>query len=178
MIQENMPENRKAWGDGKMRIQGQSQGSEVREARGQGSGFRVRGSNCKLQIANCKFQGSVTIHHSSSIIHHLPSPSHPSSFILPYPSRRGFSLIEVLVSIFVLSHRLLGVALLIPLGQIAFGRRSKPTARACGRAAMREIEVRRMPDYRFWYWRLSVPMGMYILRIIVCPLLFATAIRG
>jgi hypothetical protein len=92
------------------------------------------------------------VHHSSFILHHLSFNIHPSSFIL-HPSRRGISLMEVLISIFVLSIGLLGVAAIIPLGQLALWETAKADrSGACGRAAMREIEVGRWLDFRFWYW--------------------------
>ena len=73
-------------------------------------------ANCKLQIADRRHeQWAVAKRQAVSII------LHPSSFILhpsSHPSRRGISLMEVLISIFVLSIGLLGVAALIPLGQI------------------------------------------------------------
>ena len=47
---------------------------------------------------------------------------------------------EVLISIFVLSIGLLGVAALIPLGQMALWETAKADrCGACGRAALREI---------------------------------------
>ena len=93
------------------------------EVRGQGSGFRVQGSE----------------NPSSFIIHHSSFPS-------------GLSLIEVLVAVFVLSLGLLGIAALIPLGHMALWETAKADrSGACGRAAMREIEVQRMLDYRYWH---------------------------
>jgi hypothetical protein len=60
---------------------------------------------------------------------------------------------EVLISIFVLSIGLLGVAALIPLGQMALWETAKADrCGACGRAALREIQVGRMLDFRYWYW--------------------------
>ena len=132
-----------------MKIEVRGQRSEVRE---QGSGFRVRGlgesiANWKLQNANCKLRtDSSFILHPSSFINHSSSFRHR-------PARRGLSLMEVLIAIFVLSIGLLGVAALIPLGQIALLETAKSDrSGACGRAAMREIQVRRMLDFRYWYW--------------------------
>ena len=150
------------------------------EVRGQGSGNTI--ANCKLQIANCKLtnanNGEWTVGgeqcenardfscHSSCIIRHsvkadnkLPATNHlpPTTYHLPFsprPSRSGISLIEVLISIFVLSIGLLGVAALIPLGQLSLWETAKADrSGACGRAAMRDIQVRRMLDYRYWYWQ-------------------------
>jgi hypothetical protein len=50
----------------------------------------------------------------------------------------------------------LGVAAIIPLGQMALWETAKADrSGACGRAAMREIEVSRLLDFRYWYWRPS-----------------------
>jgi|GEM_PF-2399351 hypothetical protein len=100
-----------------------------------GSGFRVRGSGKSGQWA---VGGGQCIH--------------PSSFIL-HPSRHGISLMEVLISIFVLSIGLLGLAAIIPLGQMALWETAKADrSGACGRAAIREIQVSRLLDFRYWYW--------------------------
>ena len=54
---------------------------------------------------------------------------------------------EVLISCFVLSMGLLGVAALLPLGRLAINETSKADrAGACGRAAMREIKIRHILD--------------------------------
>jgi len=65
--------------------------------------------------------------------------------------RRGVSLMEVLISIFVLSVGLLGLAALIPVGSFALMETGKADrAGACGRAALREIKVRRLVDPQYW----------------------------
>lgn len=75
-------------------------------------------------------------HHSSFIIHHSP---------------RGITLLEVLVSIFILTFGLLGVAALIPIGKLALVQTNiADRTGACGRAAMREVEVRRMLNPGHW----------------------------
>jgi hypothetical protein len=67
-------------------------------------------------------------------------------------SRRGVSLMEVLISTFVLSVGLLGVAALIPVGQIALLETSKSDrAGACGRAALRQVRVGRLLDPQIWH---------------------------
>ena len=64
---------------------------------------------------------------------------------VPATFRRGISLMEVLASIGVISVGLLGLASLLPLGQINVLDASKADrAGACGRAAMRDIIVRGM----------------------------------
>jgi hypothetical protein len=60
---------------------------------------------------------------------------------------------EVLIAVFILSLGLLGVAAIIPLGQLALWETAKADrSGACGRAGMREIQVRRMLDFRYWFW--------------------------
>jgi Tfp pilus assembly protein PilV len=59
--------------------------------------------------------------------------------------RRGVSLMEVLISTFVLSVGLMGLASLLPLGRFAVVETNKADySGACGRAAMRDVEIRRM----------------------------------
>jgi hypothetical protein len=58
---------------------------------------------------------------------------------------------EVLISIFILSIGLLGVASLIPIGKLALIETNKSDRTgACGRAGLREVKIRRMLDYRNW----------------------------
>ena len=103
-----MPGSRKAWGDGKMRIMQNAEFKMQNGQDGSAGGF----------ISNSSF----IIHHSSFSVH---------------PSRRGITLMEVLISIFVLSIGLLGVAAIIPLGQLALWETAKADrCGACGRAAM------------------------------------------
>ncbi len=60
-------------------------------------------------------------------------------------NRGGVSLMEVLISIFVLSIGLMGVAALIPVGRFSLVETGKADrSAACGRAALREIKVRKM----------------------------------
>jgi hypothetical protein len=111
-------------------------------------------------VGSGQCETASSFNHPSSFIPHpssfIPHPSsfilHPSSFI-SHPSRCGISLMEVLISIFVLSIGLLGVAAIIPLGQMALWETAKADrSGACGRAAMREIQVSRLLDFRYWYW--------------------------
>ncbi len=61
--------------------------------------------------------------------------------------RSGLSLLEILVSIFILSIGLLGVAALIPVGKLALVETNKSDrSGALGRAGLREVKVRRMID--------------------------------
>ncbi len=67
------------------------------------------------------------------------------------PARRGVSLMEVLISVFVLSLGLIGMAALLPLGRYAINETGKADrAGACGRAAMREIKIRHLLDPAYW----------------------------
>jgi hypothetical protein len=77
-----------------------------------------------------------------------------SAFRLPpSPLRKGVSLLEVLISIGVLSVGLLSILMIIPLGQMTIAESIKADrAGACGRAVMRDIKVKRMLDYRSWWW--------------------------
>ena len=60
-------------------------------------------------------------------------------------ARRGVSLMEVLISTFVLAIGLLGLASLIPVARLAVVETGKcDRGAACGRAALREIKIRRM----------------------------------
>ncbi len=61
-----------------------------------------------------------------------------------HPSpRRGLSLIEVLMSIFVLTTGLLGIAMVIPAGNALMVEAAKSDrSGACGRAALNELQVR------------------------------------
>jgi len=62
-----------------------------------------------------------------------------------FRGRRGLSLLEVLISMGVLSVGLLGFALLIPVGRLSIVEAGKcDRAGACGRAGLREVKVRRM----------------------------------
>ena len=112
----------------------------------QGSGFRVQGCG----------DGTPARHilHPTSNIQHSP--------------RRGVSLMEVLISTFVLSIGLMSIAALIPVGRYTIAETSKSDyAAACGRAAMRDIKIQRMLDYRVWNPQPSDPsqpaLGPFVL---------------
>jgi hypothetical protein len=65
--------------------------------------------------------------------------------------RHGISLIEVLAAIGVLSIGLLGLAALLPIGLYTIGEATKADrAGNCGRAALRDVIVRRMLDSNYW----------------------------
>jgi hypothetical protein len=88
----------------------------------------------------------------SSFILHLSSFSSPSPFILhPSSFRLGVSLMEVLISVFVLSVGMLGLAALLPVGSLTILETIKADhAGDCGRAALRDVKIRRMVDPLFW----------------------------
>jgi len=69
----------------------------------------------------------------------------------PVPGRRGVTLMEVLISVFVLAVGLLGVAAMIPLGGLTILETNKADrAGACGRASMRDVRIRGMLDPQNW----------------------------
>ncbi len=75
-----------------------------------------------------------------------------------FPARRGVSLMEVLISIGILSVGLLGVAAIIPLGALSLRETAKSDyTGACGRAGIHEAKVRSMLDYRYWAPPISPP---------------------
>ena len=62
------------------------------------------------------------------------------------------SLLEVLAAIGVLSIGLLGLAALLPVGRYTLAEATKADRGGqCGRAALRDVVVRRMLDYHNWY---------------------------
>jgi hypothetical protein len=66
-------------------------------------------------------------------------------------TRRGLSLLEVLVSIGILTLGVLGVAMLIPIGKFAMTEVEKSDRTGmCGRAALREVKIRKMLDPGNW----------------------------
>ncbi len=77
---------------------------------------------------------------------------HPLSFILRGAApRSGISLLEVLVSIFVLSVGLLGLAALLPVGSLAILETNKADrAGNCGRAALRAIKACKLLSSANW----------------------------
>ena len=83
--------------------------------------------------------------YSSFILHPLSLILHPSSL------RSGITLLEVLISVFVLSVGLMGMAALLPVGRYAIVETGKADrAGACGRAALHQIKVCRMLDPVNW----------------------------
>src|SRR5574340_209344 len=70
----------------------------------------------------------------------------------PARPRRGVSLIEVLISIFILSVGLMGVAALIPVGRFEVVQAAKmDRAAVAGRAAFREVKIRGLLRPEQWY---------------------------
>ncbi len=67
------------------------------------------------------------------------------------PVRSGISLMEVLISVFVISIGLLGIAALIPVANYSLVETSKSDrSAACGQAAMRDVRVRALADPYIW----------------------------
>jgi type II secretory pathway pseudopilin PulG len=66
-------------------------------------------------------------------------------------ARRGVSLLEVLVSMFIMLVGLAGVAALLPVGQHSLAEAAKADrAGACGRAGLREVKIRGILDPTKW----------------------------
>lgn len=66
-------------------------------------------------------------------------------------TRRGVSLLEVLISMFVMMVGLLGVASLLPVGQHSLAESAKADrAGTCGRAGLREVRARGILDPMTW----------------------------
>jgi hypothetical protein len=76
-------------------------------------------------------------------------------------ARAGVSLLEVLISIFVLSVGLLGIAAIIPVGGHEIAQATKADrAGACGHHGLQEVKVRRMLDPGSWldvFWENAAP---------------------
>jgi hypothetical protein len=69
----------------------------------------------------------------------------------PASARRGFSLMEVLISAFLLTIGVLALAAMIPLGRLAIAEAFKADyAGACGRAAMHDVKIRGMANPQYW----------------------------
>jgi len=80
----------------------------------------------------------------------LPSPLSP----LSSPARRGVSLLEVLVSMFIILFGLLGVAALLEVGRSEMGSATRlDRAMTCGRSALAEVKIRGMADPNRWVAR-------------------------
>jgi Tfp pilus assembly protein PilV len=76
-----------------------------------------------------------------------PVPSPP----IPARRRRAITLLEVLISMFIMTVGLLSVASLVPVGKVEIGRADRTVrASACGRAAIRELKVRGILDAKNW----------------------------
>lgn len=67
--------------------------------------------------------------------------------------RGGFTLLEVLVSIFILLFGLLAVAAVVPIaGLRIIQTKQADQSAACGQSAMRDVKVRRMTEPRKWQY--------------------------
>lgn len=85
---------------------------------------------------------------TKTALHFRPSASRLRP---PASSRRGVSLLEVLVSVFVLTLGLMGIAMVIPAGNALMNEALKSDrSAACGRAALNDIQVRRWYQPALW----------------------------
>lgn len=95
-----------------------------------------------------------TIGHSAFSIQRSAFGIQRRPFRLPpsaFRRRDGVSLLEVLISIFVLSVGLLGLAAVIPVGSFAILETNKADrSGACGRAGLHEVKIRRMLEPALW----------------------------
>jgi hypothetical protein len=83
---------------------------------------------------------------------------------LQFPFRRGITLLEVLISTFVLAIGLLGLAALLPVGRLAIMETLKADHSGdCGRAGLRDVKVRRMLDPDFWPAGANVGNGSFVI---------------
>ena len=93
-------------------------------------------------------------------------------------SRAGITLLEVLISIFVLSIGLLGVAALIPAGRFTIVETSKADrAGACGRAGLEEVKIREMADPTRWLYCGGSSVGNESYSFVIDPLFVATELE-
>jgi prepilin-type N-terminal cleavage/methylation domain-containing protein len=110
--------------------------------------------NPKPEAALCRIVPRLPLNVSTT----APS-ARSSAFRLP-PSPHGVTLIEVLISMFVLLIGLLGVGTICQLGRLTLTETAKyDRAAACGRAGLREMRIRRMLDVANWYdYRATTPL--------------------
>ena len=98
----------------------------------------------------------LDICHLSFVICHWNFALRPSPLSLrSHRARgaRGVSLIEVLISCFVLSVGMLGLAALLPIGRMTIMEATKADRSGdCGRAGLRDLKIRRMLDSQSWAW--------------------------
>lgn len=81
----------------------------------------------------------------------------------PFFTRRGVSLLEVLVSVFILLFGLLALAAVLPVATLRIIQTGKADrSGACGAAGMRDVKIRRMVDPTTWRrWRVSLASPDY-----------------
>ena len=106
-------------------------------------------------IATLRIQHGTRSHRlipSRGIRLHRVIPNPPASNLRsPASQRRGISLIEVLIAVFILTFGLLSVAMVIPAGRALMVEASKSDrGSACGRAALNDVQVRQWYDSSQW----------------------------
>lgn len=120
--------------------------AEREEGRGEKGDGKVRSAKCKVRIGRRDAEYAVRSRQ------YAVRRTRPSSFILhPSGARRGVSLLEVLVSMFIILFGLLGVAALLEVGRSESGVATRhDRALACGRSGLAEVRLRRMHDPNNW----------------------------
>lgn len=103
----------------------------------------------------------VPSHRAAKSASGLKEPRPGSRSLLPLPAASGVTLMEVLISIFILAVGLLGVAALLPVGgsEIAASVRADRTA-TVGAAAIREIQTRNFLQTVQWDLTVSPPTAV------------------
>ena len=137
---------------------------ESREPRAESRARRRSGAACRLSAMGCTVPTEPPFSLLPSPLsprreekgdspHLCAAPSGPFRQMgtVPFFLPTGLSLLEVLVSMGILSVGLLFVAALIPIGALSVRETIKSDRTgACGRAALHEAKVRRMLDYNLW----------------------------
>lgn len=113
----------------------------------------MRGNHCKLQTANIKLQiGRRSDEHAAPGLRPSPLSPLPSPLSSFSAGRRGVSLLEVLVSMFIILVGLLGVASLLPVARHNIVETAKRNRGAeCGRAVLQDIRIRSMANPARWF---------------------------